>query len=241
MRAWIGTSGFSYATWKGRFYPPDLASSGMLRFYSERLPAVEINNTFYRMPKTELLKGWSEQVPSGFSFALKAPRRITHQQRLRDAGDSVAYLFKAAAELGGKLGPVLFQLPPFFKKDVACLRDFLLHLPDDRRAAFEFRHASWFDDEVYEVLQSRGVALVGGDPDEAKTPLPLVKTASWGYLRLRSATYDDPALENWVERIAAQAWQEAFVFFKHETEGPSFAEFLLSRLSDGATPAGPPA
>jgi uncharacterized protein YecE (DUF72 family) len=231
MRIRVGTSGYSYKEWKGTFYPADLQDSQMLRYYAGRLSTVEINNTFYRMPTEKLLVGWADQVPPGFSFALKAPRRITHEKRLQDAGDEVSYLLRTASVLGERLGPLLFQLPPFLKKDLTRLLDFLSLLPPGARAALEFRNASWFDDEVYEALRSRNVALVVSDADEQKPP-PLVPTAKFGYLRLRREAYDDRALESWTRWTSDQAWEEAHVFFKHEDAGTGprlaarFAELL---------------
>ena len=190
----------------------------MLSFYASRLGSVEINNTFYRMPKTDLLEGWRDAVPDGFRFALKASRRITHQQRLRDAGDSVDYLFRTAGVLGERLGPFLFQLPPYLRRDIDRLSSFLDVLPDGMRAAFEFRHASWFDDDVFSLLAGAGASLciadAGGDHDA-----PLVATADFGYLRLRREDYDEAALRTWAERIRRQTWGETYVFFKHEDEG----------------------
>jgi uncharacterized protein YecE (DUF72 family) len=221
-----GTSGFSYKEWKGSFYPEDLKADAMLRYYAERLPTVEINNTFYRMPKASVLENWAAQVPAGFVFVLKGSQRITHMKRLKDAGESVAYLFDSAAVLGEKLGPVFFQLPPFAKKDVSRLRAFLDVLPAGRPVAFEFRHESWFDDEVYEALRSRDAALCAADTDESGDEgAPIVPTASWGYLRLRRAEYSDDDLRGWAAKVRAQAWDRAFVFFKHEDagKGPALA------------------
>src|SRR5881394_1123722 len=149
MNLYVGTSGFSYKEWKGPFYPEDLPEKQMLRFYGERFRTVEINNTFYRMPKESVLDAWANEVPADFKFVLKAPQRITHMQRLKDAADSVSYLLKVAVALKERLGPLLFQLPPYFKKDAARLRDFLDLLPREPRSAFEFRHPSWFDDEIF--------------------------------------------------------------------------------------------
>ena len=241
MRVYAGTSGFSYKEWRRSFYPEGLPASGMLAYYATRLPAVEINNTFYRMPTPEMLAGWAEQVPSEFRFVLKAARRITHQQKLVNVGDSVAYLFTIAAILGGRLGPVLFQLPPFLRKDTARLRDFLAVLPEGCRAALEFRNPSWFADDVYEALRERDAALCGGDVDDTEKRPPLVATASWGYLRLRRSAYAPGELESWAASIIGQPWSEAYAFFKHEEQGPGLAQ-RLNQLTGGATlkaPEGP--
>ncbi len=235
MRLRAGTSGFSYAEWKGSFYPAGLKSADMLGFYAGQLPAVEINNTFYRMPKPDVLARWAEQVPAGFRFALKASRRITHQQQLKDSLDSVTYLFKVTAILAERTGPVLFQLPPFLKKDAQLLRDFLSILPDGSRAAFEFREASWFCDEVYAVLGEHNAALVGGDMDDPGRSPPLVATADWGYLRLRAEDYSEADLDRWAGVLAAQPWQEAYAFFKHEMRGPELARALGARFEDSSS------
>ena len=217
MRLLTGTSGFSYKEWKGSFYPEDLPASGMLRYYAEHFPAVEINNTFYRMPSEKVLKQWADDVPDGFTFVLKASQQITHRKRLKDAADPVAYFFRIAAVLADRLGPTLVQLPPNLKKDVARLDDFLATLPDGARTAFEFRHDSWFDDDVYAALAARGAALCIADSEDLETPFR--DTASWGYLRLRRVGYEAPDLERWVERIRATSWSDVFVFFKHEDAG----------------------
>jgi uncharacterized protein YecE (DUF72 family) len=203
----------------------------MLRFYAERFPSVEINNTFYRMPTESVLTRWAAETPEAFSFVLKAPRRITHERRLSDA-DSVSFFLNTSAALGAKRGPLLFQLPPFFKKDLGRLQDFLALLPAGIRAAFEFRHASWNDAEVLDVLRARGAALCIADTDEE--PVEVVSaTADWGYLRLRRAEYDEAALGGWADRIRAQPWSQAWVFFKHEEEGkgPALAAGLIEKLS----------
>jgi uncharacterized protein YecE (DUF72 family) len=228
----VGTSGYSYKEWKGRFYPADLKEAGMLRFYAERFKTVEINNTFYRMPSPELIARWAGEVPEGFRFVLKAPRRITHEKRLADVADTVARLLDVASALGEKRGPFLFQLPPYLKKDAARLRDFLALIPGGARAAFEFRDPSWDDDETSAALRSAGAALVVADTDEGESPPRVLPTADWGYLRLRRADYDEAALRAWADRIRAQPWSEAFVFFKHEDEGrgPDLAEGLVRLL-----------
>lgn len=239
MELLVGTSGFSYPEWRGIFYPDGLPADDMLKSYAERLPTVEINNTFYRMPQPPLLEGWNKKVVGDFCFALKAPRSITHISRLKDAGDGVGYFMKVASTLGARLGPILFQLPPFFKKDAGVLREFLALLPPGTKAAFEFRHASWFDDETATILVDKQAALVAGDPDEGE-PLPLIATAPYGYLRLRAPSYDVPGLASWFERIAAQPWQQAFVYLKHEVLGPLYAQGLVA-LSRGETPVLPTA
>jgi len=230
MSVRVGTSGYSYAPWKGKFYPAGLKAADMLRYYAERFPTVEINNTFYRMPNAGMLERWVEETPESFSFVVKASRRLTHQSRLDDA-DGTAYFFKMTALLGGRLGPALFQLPPHFRKDAGVLRDFLTLVPEGRRVAFEFRHASWFDDEVFDALRSKRAALCLADTDEAPDPA-LVPTADWGYLRLRRADYDDRVLSAWAERIRAQPWSETWVFFKHEEEGmgPKLAARFIEHM-----------
>ncbi|MCA1579954.1 MAG: DUF72 domain-containing protein [Acidobacteria bacterium] len=230
MRLRLGTSGYSYKEWKGPFYPDDLPAAQMLAFYARRFSTVEINNTFYRMPSASVLSTWAEQVPDGFTFALKASQRITHRSRLKEAGDSVAFFYQVAATLGDRLGPVLFQLPPNLKKDLPRLSAFLPLLPAGSRAAFEFRHASWFDDEVYGVLREAGAALCIAEDEDLATPL--VSTTGWGYLRLRRQDYGSESLAAWAARIREQPWSDAFVFFKHEdnANGPRFAEELVNIL-----------
>jgi uncharacterized protein YecE (DUF72 family) len=228
MELWVGTSGYAYAQWKGGFYPEDLPAKEFLRFYGTRLPAVEINNTFYRMPKASVLAAWAEQVPARFRFVLKAPQRITHVKRLKDAGEEVGYLLRTADTLGERLGPLLFQTPPNLKMDLARLESFLDLFVDEAPPAFEFRHPSWEDEAVLAVLRARGCALCVADTDEAPAA-ELAPTASWGYLRLRRAAYDEQALAGWVGRVRAAGWERAYVFFKHEDEpsGPRWAERFL--------------
>jgi uncharacterized protein YecE (DUF72 family) len=223
MRVLVGTSGFSYPAWRGSFYPEKLPESKMLGHYATRMGAVEINNTFYRMPTPETLARWAAETPDAFRFALKSPRRITHDRRLNDVTSAVERLDQAARALGEKLGPILFQLPPNMKKDVVRLDDFLAMLPPGLRAAMEFRHTSWFEDDVYACLRTRGAALCIAESEELATPP--VATAPWGYLRLRRQDYDRAALDAWAERIQGQTWETAYVFFKHEDEakGPDFA------------------
>ena len=232
MRLHAGTSGFSYDEWHGRFYPADLPAADRLGSYSTRLASVEINNTFYQTPKAPLLERWRAQVPAGFTFALKAPRRITHIQRLKGSGESLGYFWSAASALGEKLGPVLFQLPPFARKDAGLLAEFLASLPASLRPAFEFRHESWFDDEIYALLRSRNAALCAGDAEDGDRSPPLVPTADFGYLRLRAPSYDAAGLRAWSQKILMQPWGEAFAFLKHEVLGPDYAVFLAA-VADG--------
>lgn len=221
METFIGTSGFSYPAWRGSFYPEKLPPARMLAFYAERLRTVEINNTFYRMPKADTLKGWADVTPPGFRFSPKAPQQITHRQKLVGSEGAVSTFFEAAAALGDKLGPTLFQLPPFLRKDLPRLVDFLALIPAGARATFEFRHVSWFTDDVYEALRARGAALCWAEADDLETPI--VATAGFGYVRLRRTDYDDEALGAWAARLGAQAarqtWTEAFVYLKHEDAG----------------------
>jgi uncharacterized protein YecE (DUF72 family) len=240
MRVLAGTSGWSYPAWKGRFYPERLPSTRMLAAYAERLPTVEVNATFYRMPVAKTLAGWRDQVPETFRFALKGAQRVTHVARLRGVADAVGHFQRVAAELGEKLGPVLWQLPPSMKKDAGRLADFLELLLSGGRAAFEFRHPSWLDDEVLRLLQAHGAALCVADTEEGETPL--VATGRFGYLRLRRPDYDAAALARWAERITSQPWDEAHVFFKHEDEarGPALALELgeIMRAAPSAAPEG---
>lgn len=229
MELLVGTSGFSYKEWKGSFYPDDLPDAQMLAHYASKLPTVEINNTFYRLPKESVLEAWAAQVPDAFRFAIKASRRITHNKRLKDAADETEYLFRVLAALEAKLGCVLFQLPPNMKKDAERLHAFLALLPPGARCAFEFRHPSWMDEEVFALLRARNCALVAADTDDNPAD-EIVPTADWGYLRLRKEDYDKKAVTAWAKRIGAQQWGEAFVFFKHEGEGsaPALALALLN-------------
>jgi uncharacterized protein YecE (DUF72 family) len=230
MRVCAGTSGWSYDEWKGSFYPEGLPSRKMLAYYAEHFRTVEVNNTFYRMPKPEVLAGWAEQVPDDFRFVLKASRRITHNAKLgAAAADSLAYLFTCADAMGEKLGPVLFQTPPWLKKDALVLRDFLALIPSGRKAAFEFRNDSWFDDEVYGLLAASDAAFAVADTGEEGKDPPLVPTASWGYARLRRVAYDEGVLEGWAKDLTRPDWKELYVFFKHEDEGtgPRLAKKFL--------------
>jgi uncharacterized protein YecE (DUF72 family) len=230
MSVLVGTSGFAYKEWKGRFYPTDIKAEDMLRYYASQFGSVEINNTFYRMPSEKVLQQWSSQVPEGFTFVLKAPRQITHIRRLKEVESSLSHFLQTTDALGRQLGPLLFQLPPNLKKDVARLTTFLALLPPNRRVALEVRHESWYEGDVYEALRARDVALCITDADDIQTPLE--KTASWGYLRLRRVEYTEALLQQWCERITSERWQDAFVFFKHEDEatGPQLARQFRSML-----------
>lgn len=232
MELRTGTSGFSYKAWKGSFYPEDLADKKMLEYYGGQLPAVEINNTFYRLPKASVLEGWAAKVPESFRFSIKASRRITHFKRLKRPVDETAYLVETVGVLGARLGALLFQLPPNFKLDAERLADFLALLPEGTPAAFEFRHPSWFDEAVYALLAERNCALCVADTGGEDDP-PRVATADWGYLRLRREAYDDAALDDWRAWLDAQSWNSALVFFKHEDEGtgPRLARRFLDRAT----------
>ncbi len=233
MDVWAGTSGFSYPAWKGAFYPEDLPQKEMLAYYATRLPAVEINNTFYRMPRESVLEGWASQVPDGFRFALKASRRITHFKRLAGAEEETKYLVRTASALADRAGVILYQLPPNFKQDLGRLREFVEGLPNPGRSAFEFRHPSWFDEEVFTVLRDRNCALCIAETDDLEDP-PCVATADWTYLRLRKSEYSEEELEGWAARLAAQPWKLAYVFFKHEDAGvgPRLARRLIELTAE---------
>jgi uncharacterized protein YecE (DUF72 family) len=223
-----GASGYSYKEWQGSFYPEKIKADAMLAWYAERLPTVEINNTFYQMPKAAVLEGWSNSTPEAFRFAIKASRRITHDARLKpeDAADSVAFLYRNLAALGAKRGPVLFQLPPFLKKDLPRLSGFLDLLPEGHMAAFEFRNASWFADDVYDALKHAGASLCLSEREDDAPP-PLVETAPFGYIRLRLEAYSDDDLKRWAERLLATQWREIHVYFMHEPTAPTYAQSLL--------------
>ena len=234
MRIHVGTSGYSYREWKGRFYPRDLPASEMLPFYAQRFSSVEINNTFYGMPTAPLLRGWKAQVGRGFVFALKAPQDITHRRQLKDAGALLTEFLGLAKGLGTQRGPVLFQLPPNFKKDLPRLETFLATLfrgGRKGRFAFEFRHASWFDEDVFAALKARDAALCVAEDEKLATPFH--PTASWGYLRLRRDDYSPRDVKAWASRVQQAPWSEAFVFFKHEDQarGPELAQRFVGYLA----------
>jgi uncharacterized protein YecE (DUF72 family) len=224
MNILVGTSGYGYKEWRGRFYPEKISPKEMLRFYAARLGAVEINNTFYHMPTEPVLASWAEQVPDDFVFAIKAPQIITHLKRLRDVGGEAEYLFRTLSVLDKKLGPVLFQFPKSFRANRPALEDFLALIPGHISGAFEFRHPSWLEADILDLLRGNGYSLCTADTDENPAD-ELLDTASWGYLRLRRSDYTEADLSQWLERILAQNWKKALVFFKHEekAKGPEMA------------------
>ncbi len=234
MQHWIGTSGFQYAEWKGTFYPEKMPASKMLGFYAERFATTEINYTFRRIPSAQTIQRWVEGTPARFAFSLKVPQRITHFAKLRDCGDTLRFFFSVVSALREKLGPVLFQLPPSFKKDVALLSDFLREFPEGMRAAFEFRDASWFADETFAALAKAGVALCIADSEKLQTPV--VATADYGYLRLRREDYGEVDIQRWAEIVRQEApkWSDAFIYFKHEESGmgPKLAQQMSAQLGE---------
>jgi uncharacterized protein YecE (DUF72 family) len=228
MKLYVGTSGYAYKEWKGKFYPEDLPVKQMLRFYGEQFKSVEINGTFRRIPKTTIVKAWMADVPPDFKFALKAPQQITHILRLNEASKPLSIFIRVARTLGAQLGPLLFQLPPNFKADVPRLKKFLALVPKDVRAAFEFRHESWLTEEIFELLRKRNAALCVAESHET-IEIPFEATADWGYLRLRRDDYTTASLKKWAKGIQKQKWREGFVYFKHEdtANGPKFARKFL--------------
>jgi uncharacterized protein YecE (DUF72 family) len=233
MKIWGGTSGFQYSGWKGNFYPEDLSTDKMLPFYAERLSTTEINYTFHRIPSAKTIDNWKQLTPNNFRFALKAPQKITHWSKLRDCADTLRYFCDVVSALGEKLGPVLFQLPPNFKKDTFLLGDFVNGLPGGMRAAFEFRHESWFDDEIFETLKAREAALCIADTEKLQTPK--VATANYGYLRLRREDYEKIDIEHWADFVREQSghWNDVFIYFKHEEAGigPKLAKQMTESLA----------
>lgn len=232
MRTWVGTSGYNYPEWKGSFYPEKMPAAKMLPFYAAAFRTVEINYTFYRVPNTKILGAWDRETPPGFRLTLKAPKRITHIAKLHDCADLLQYFLTTAATLGPKLGAILFQLPPYFRRDLAVLDEFLALLPAQCCAAFEFRHASWMDHEVFARLRARNLALCVADSEKFSTPLEI--TAGYAYFRLRDEGYTPEDLQQWARRIrdSAAACSDVFVYFKHEEagKGPQFARILLEAL-----------
>jgi uncharacterized protein YecE (DUF72 family) len=234
MTVWVGTSGYNYPEWKGSFYPQKLPAAKMLPYYAERFASVEINYTFYRMPNEKILAGWNAETPDRFKLTLKAPKRITHDARLRDCADALHHFLSTSNTLGPKLGALLFQLPPYFKKDLAVLDGFLQLLPEGVCGAFEFRHASWLDAEVYARLRAKDLALCIADSEKMSTPLEM--TASYGYFRLRDEGYKTEDIAKWARIIGEQATRcrDVYVYFKHEEagKGPEFARALLQELGE---------
>lgn len=226
----VGTSGYNYPEWRGTFYPEKFSTAKMLGFYAERFLTVEINYTFYRMPTEKLLKGWSDATPETFTFTLKAPRRITHDSRLQHCEDTLQAFCRTASTLGPKLGVLLFQLPPNFKKDGEVLRRFLEQLPEGTRAAFEFRHPSWLDEETFDMLRARNVALCIADSEKMSTPVE--PTADYVYFRLRDEGYQQADIEKWAAIVKSLAPRDAFTYFKHEEQGlgPEFAQRFITAL-----------
>lgn len=241
MTIWVGTSGYNYPEWKGSFYPQTLSAAKMLPYYAERFPTVEINYTFYRTPNASILQGWSDATPPQFRLTLKAPKRITHEARLKDCAEAVQRFCTTAETLGPKLGVLLFQLPPFMKKDLERLDTFLKDFPEGVRAAFEFRNASWFDEEVYARLRARNLALCVADSEKLKTPLTI--TADYGYFRLRDEGYSPEHIVDWGRAIRERTdgCGDVYVYFKHEEsgKGPQFGRLLMDALAtEGADVAG---
>ncbi len=232
MKAWIGTSGFQYPEWKGKFYPEKMPASQMLAYYAERFSSTEINYTFRRIPAEDTIVNWCNGTPARFKFSFKAPQRITHFAKLRGCGELLQVFHQSLAAAGKKRGPVLFQLPPNFRKDAEVLRDFLADLPKGLRAAFEFRHDSWFDDAIFEILRAGKAALCVAESEELLTPS--VATAGFGYLRLRREDYTAAQIKRWARWIDGQKsrWSEVFIYFKHEEQGvgPKFARAMQKLL-----------
>jgi len=234
MNAWVGTSGFQYPEWKGTFYPEDLSTAKMLPFYAARFSTTEVNYTFRRIPSAKTIQAWWDATPERFKFSLKAPQKVTHFAKLRDCGDTMRFFCQVVSDLEAKLGPVLFQLPPAFKKDAGLLAAFLNDVPAGLRAAFEFRHPSWFDEEVFGLLKQKNIALCIADSEDLTTPV--VATADYGYLRLRREDYQNNDMARWAETIQLQAgvWPDVFVYLKHEESGigPKLATQLIELLGN---------
>ena len=230
MAWYVGTSGYSYKEWCGPFYPEKTPAGSMLSLYAKVFNSVEINNTFYKTPEVATVEKWAGLVPSSFRFAVKASRRITHIKRLKEAGESADYFLERTAAFGPRMGCMLFQLPPTAKMDVERLQAFLGLLPPKLKAAFEFRHASWFSDAVYATLSKHNAAMVYSDGEAVE--VPFISTANWGYLRLRDTEMDTKSLASWADRVRGQKWKSAYVFFKHEDEGrgPDFARQFVEFL-----------
>lgn len=218
MTLYVGTSGYSYKEWKGSFYPEKISASEMLSYYAARFPAVEVNNTYYRLPERSTVESWRKQTPKNFRFSVKAPRSITLYRRLKNVDAQTQQMLKTVSALEDRLGTLLFRMPDNMKKDLACLESFLKQLPADTPAAFDFRHPTWFNDDVRELLRSHNRVMVVSDTEELPAG-DIDKTADWGYVRLRRVRYSKADLTAWSKRIKAQNWKNTFVFFKHEDEG----------------------
>ena len=218
MTLYVGTSGYSYKEWKGSFYPEKISANEMLSYYAAHLPAVELNNSYYRLPERSTVESWRHQTPENFRFSVKAPRSITLYRRLKGVAEQTKQMLETVSALEDRLGTLLFRMPENMKKDLACLESFLKQLPADTPAAFDFRHETWFDDDVRELLRSHNRVLVVSDTDELPAE-HIDKTADWGYVRLRRVRYSKAELTAWAKRIKAQNWKKTYVFFKHEDEG----------------------
>jgi uncharacterized protein YecE (DUF72 family) len=234
MKSWIGTSGFQYPEWNGKFYPEKLSKAKMLTYYASTFGTTEVNYTFRSIPTAKTIQRWCDETPSNFRFSLKAPQRVTHFAKLKDCNEVLDVFFKAVVGLGEKLGPVLFQLPGSFKADAALLRAFLSALPKGMRAAFEFRHESWLTHEVFDILSKANVALCIAESEEFQTTA--VATADFGFLRLRREDYTPAQIKKWAEFVQEQSkpWSEVFVYFKHEETcvGPGFASTMMKAMAD---------
>ncbi|MEO5590355.1 MAG: DUF72 domain-containing protein [Gemmatimonadaceae bacterium] len=237
MKLLAGTSGYSFKEWKGTFYPADIKADAMLGVYASKFPTIEINNTFYRLPKEHVLLEWASQVPDNFIFAIKASQRITHHTRLKPESESmIEFLLKNTAVLAERMGPILFQLPPNLKKDLPRLQNFIGYLPADRRFTFEFRHESWWEEDVFTTLRDRDIAMCISESADIKCPV--VATASWGYLRLHRLDYDAAALSEWANTVAAQKWDDVYVYLKHdegEGSGPPAVEAFVAASAASTT------
>ncbi|WP_010582079.1 DUF72 domain-containing protein [Schlesneria paludicola] len=233
MQFFVGTSGYSYKEWKGAFYPEKFPPADMLKFYGQHFASVELNNTFYHAPTAESLTPLATQVPAGFQFAVKAPQTITHRKRLLNCDDAVNEFISAVQSLARRRGPLLFQLPPNFKKDIARLETLLNVVQKRVPVTFEFRHESWLDDEVVECLRKHSATLCAADAEDTP-PVRVIKTADWGYLRLRREMYSDDDLKMWAETIRENQWSKVYVYFKHEETGtgPKFAKRLSEFLEE---------
>jgi uncharacterized protein YecE (DUF72 family) len=223
----VGTSGWQYDDWKGTFYPGGLPTNRWLPYFAERYRTVEVNNTFYRLPSEDAFRRWREETPAGFLIAVKASRYITHIRRLREPREPVELLWSRCRVLGDRLGPVLLQLPPGFKRDVSLLRDLLAVVPNGMRPALEFRDGSWLDDEVFEALDAKGAAFV-----LAHTPgtrVPDVVTGGWSYVRFHQGTrrgpdYPAATLTAWARRLTGLKAEDVFVYFNNDTGGAALRD-----------------